>query len=237
MLILDDPQELLDDDNRDRLARTLSKIAKAGAQLIVTTHNRPFARMVVAEARKPDLVEHRSVHPVNEMRATVKTAPAFEELDRKRLAFERNVDDAASAQDYAIEARIFIEERLADLFDDPAYPAFSTPSSAPTFADYLGRLRGLISKPPNELFRRKLIIEFCADSALKDGAACLTLLNKAHHRDKARISYKEVKDEAEHLKRLRWRIEDVHEEFRRWKWRDYATRPSDVIPLESAQLP
>jgi hypothetical protein len=43
------------------------------------------------------IVEHRSVHPVNEMRATVKTAPAIEELDRKREEFEGKIDDAAKA--------------------------------------------------------------------------------------------------------------------------------------------
>jgi AAA domain-containing protein len=237
LLILDDPQELLDDDNRDRLARTLPEIVKVGAQLLLTTHNRLFARMSVAEARKADLVEHRSVHPVNEMRATAKTAPAIEELDRKRDAFEYNVDDATKAQDYVVEARVFIEERLADLFDDPTYPAFSASSKAPIFADYLARLRGLIGKPPNELFRKKLIIDFCNDAALKEGAGCLTLLNKAHHRDKSKISYKDVKDEAENLRRLRARIEDVHEEFRRWKWRDATASPSNVVPLKAANCP
>jgi hypothetical protein len=237
LMILDDPQELLDDDNRDRLARALPDIVKVGAQLLLTTHNRLFARMTVAEARKLDLVEHRSVHPVNEMRATVKTAPAIEELDRKREAFERHVDDASKAQDYVVEARQFIEERLADLFDDPAYPAFSSPSKAPTFADYLGRLRGLVGKPPNELFRKKLIVDFCNDTALKDGANCLTLLNKAHHRDKSKISYKDVKDEATHLRRLRGRIEDLHEEFRRWKWRDAASPPSNIVQLRPVTHP
>ncbi|MDP1701728.1 MAG: hypothetical protein Q8L53_12325 [Aestuariivirga sp.] len=237
LMILDDPQELLDDDNRDRLARTLPELVKIGVQLVLTTHNRLFARMSVAEARKDDLVEHRSVHPVNEMRAKVETAPAIEELDSKRMAFERNVDNASKAQDYATEARAFIEARLADLFDDPAYPAFSASSKAAGFADYLGRLRGLIGKPPNELFRKKMIIDFCNDPALKDGHGCLALLNKAHHRDKSKISYKDVKDEDEHLRRLRGRIEDVHEEFRRWKWRDAATSLSNIVPLKPGSHP
>jgi AAA domain-containing protein len=237
LLILDDPQELLDDDNRDRMARTFPEVVEAGAQLLLTTHNRSFARMSVAEARKNDLVEHRSVHPVNEMRATVKTAPAIEELDRKREVFERNIDDAAKAQDYVIEARAFIEERLADLFDDPAYPAYSAPSKAPSFGDYLARLRSLVSTPPNELFRRKVVLDLCSDVALKEGAACVTLLNKAHHRDKSKISYKDVADQAENLRRLRRRIEDVHEEFRRWKWRDPSPSPSNVVPLKPASRP
>jgi len=237
LLILDDPQELLDDDNRDRLARTLPDVVKGGAQLILTTHNRLFARMAVAEARKRDLVEHRSVHPVNEMRATVQTAVAIEELDRKREAFERNIDNAPSAQDYIIDARIFMEQRLADLFDDPAYPAYSTLSKSPTFADYLGRLRGLVRSAPNELFRRKPVVDFCNDPALKEGASCLTLLNKAHHRDKTKISYKDVKDEAENLKRLRGRVEDMHEEFRRWKWRDAVASTSNVVILRPTTHP
>jgi hypothetical protein len=237
LLILDDPQELLDDDNRDRLARTLPEVVKTGAQLILTTHNRLFARMVVAEARKGDLVEHRSVHPVNAMRATAQTAVAIEELDRKRDAFEQNIDNAPKAQDYVIDARIFIEQRLADLFDDPAYPAYSTSSKSPTFADYHGRLRGLVCAAPNELFRKKLVVDFCNDAALKEGSSCLALLNKAHHRDKAKISYKDVKDEAENLKRLRGRIEVVHEEFRRWKWRDAVTLTSSVVLLKSANHP
>ena len=237
LLILDDPQELLDDDNRDRLARTLPEVVKGGAQLILTTHNRLFARMAVAEARKGELVEHRSVHPVNEMRATVKTAVAVEELDYKRAEFERNIDNAPSAQDYVIDARIFMEQRLADLFDDPAYPAYSTSSKSPTFADYLGRLRGLVRSTPNELFRKKSVVDFCNDVALKEGASCLTLLNKAHHRDKTKISYKDVKDESENLKRLRGRVEEIHEEFRRWKWRDPVVLASNVVTLKSAIHP
>jgi hypothetical protein len=87
------------------------------------------------------------------------------------------------------------------------------------------------------LFRKRLIIEFCNDAALKDGAGCLALLNKAHHRDKAKISYKDVKDEADNLKRLRRRIEEVHEEFRRWKWRDAGASPGNVVLLKSANRP
>ena len=34
-MILDDPQELLDDDNRDRLARTLPELVGIGANLIL----------------------------------------------------------------------------------------------------------------------------------------------------------------------------------------------------------
>jgi AAA domain len=237
LLILDDPQELLDDDNRDRLARTLPELTKVGARLLVTTHSRNFARMAVEEGRKDQLVEHRSVHPVNWARATAETAPAIEELDRKWIEFVKHVDDAAKAQDYANEARAFIEARLADLFDDPAYPAYSASSKAPGFSNLLGRLRGLVGKPPNELFRKRALQDFCNDRALAEGSKCLELLNKAHHKDKSRISYKDVKDEEESLRRLRRLIEEVHEEFRRWKWRDAAPAAGTVVSLRPVARP
>ncbi len=231
LLALDDPQEMLDDDNRDRLARAFPEFVEAGAQLLVTTHDRHFARMVVAEGRKKQQVEHRSVHPVNAARSTVETAPAIEELDRRRLEFERRIDDTAKAQEYASEARIFIEARLADLFDNPAYPAFSSSTKAPTFSDHLNRLRGLVGAPPNELFRSRLVGDFCNDPALAEGAPCLILLNTAHH-NKGAITFKQVWDVRDDLKRLRGMVEDLHEEFRRWRWRDPTpATAADIIPL------
>jgi hypothetical protein len=232
LLILDDPQELLDDDNRDRLARTLPELVKVGARVLVTTHSRDFARMSVEEARKTQSIEHRSVHPVNASRPTAETAGAIEELDRKRAEFISHVDDAIKAQEYVVEARSFIEARLADLFDNPAYPAYSAPSKAPGFSNLIGRLRGLAGDPPNELFRKKAVIEFCNDRALAEGSLCLALLNKGHHKDKSRISYKDVKDQDESLRRLRNLIEDIHEEFRRWKWRDAAPSDPKVAQLQ-----
>lgn len=237
LLVLDEPQELLDDDNRDRLARSLPEFVDAGAQLLVTTHDRHFARMVVAEGRKKQQIEHRSVHPVNAARSTVETAPAVEELGRKRVDFERHVDEAPKAQEYASEARVFIEARLADFFDDPAYPAFSSSTKAPTFSDYMNRLRGLVATPPNELFRNKLLTDFCGDPALAVGAPCLVLLSKAHH-NKSAITYNEVHGVRGDLKRLCRKAEDLHEEFRRWRWRDPVPEATaEIIPLKAGLWP
>ena len=237
LLLLDDPQELLDDDNRDRLARALTEFVDAGAQVIVTTHDRFFARVAVEEARKKGRIEHRSVHPINQGRTTIETAAAIELLDQKRNDFEEHPDDAPKAQDYASEARVFIEARLADLFDDPAYPAYSAPSKAPTFSDHLARLRGLINTPPNELFRNPLVVAFCKDPGLANGAPCLALLNKAHH-NKAAITYNDVHLVRDDLKRLRGAAEDLHGEFRRWRWREPGRKyAAKIIPLEPSQHP
>ena len=69
----------------------------------------------------------------------------------KRAEFISNVDDAIKAQEYAVEARSFIEARLADLFDNPAYPAYSAPSKAPGFSNLIGRLRGLGWQSPERV--------------------------------------------------------------------------------------
>jgi hypothetical protein len=237
LLILDDPQELLDEDNRDRLARALSDFVGAGAQILVTTHDKLFARMAVGEAGKKGLIELRSVHPVNHGRNTIETAPAIELLDQKRAEFERRADDAPTAQDYASEARVFIEARLADLFDDPAYPAYSAPSGAPTLSDHLSRLRGLISSPPNDLFRNALVVGFCRDPALTDGASCLALLNKAHH-NKAAITYNDVHLVRDDLRRLRGAAEGLHGVFRTWRWREPGPEfTAKVTPLKPSRHP
>ena len=158
-------------------------------------------------------------------------------LDQKRAAFERCTDDAAKAQDYVSEARVFIEARLADLFDDPAYPAYSVHSGAPTLSDRLCRLRGLISSQPNELFRNALVVDFCKDPALADGAPCLVLLNKAHH-NKASITYNDVHLVRDDLRRLRKAAEDLHGVFRTWRWREPGPEHvAKVIPLRPARHP
>src|SRR3546814_3238235 len=85
------------------------------------------------------------------------------------------------AQDYANEVRIFLEARLADLFDDPAYPAYAATSKAPTLADHLGRLRSLVKSPPNALLKGKAVTDFCDCEALAQGTECMRVLNSAHH--------------------------------------------------------
>jgi hypothetical protein len=234
LLILDDPQDLLDDDNRDRLAATLPELAKKGGQLLVATYNRSFARAVVAAGRKHAAVEHLSVHPVNATRSLLETALAVEELDRKRDAFERDKDIAPAAQDYASEVRVFVEARLGDLFDDPAYPAYSTVSKAPAFSAYLNRLRGLTKSPPNALFKSKAVLDFCNCKELAEGADCLRVLNTSHH-NKASLSYGDVNRVAADLDHVGELAEKMHSEFRHWRWREplqSTEPPSNVVALK-----
>src|SRR3546814_11777936 len=43
LLIFDDPQELLDHDNKEKLARLLPELVMQGGQLLVATYDRYFA--------------------------------------------------------------------------------------------------------------------------------------------------------------------------------------------------
>ena len=239
LMILDDPQDLLDYDNRARLARALDQLAADGAQILTTTYDRSFGRILVAEARGSNRVEHRAVHPVHASRGTLETSLAIEDLDRKRNEFVSNVDSAPHAQDYANQARIFLEARLGDLFDDPAYPAFSAPTDAPTLMPLVGRLRSLVTARGNELFRSPVLSRFCDDPALADGAEPRRVLNQAHHRDANALTYVDVQNVDSDLKRLRSGVERVHEEFRRYRWREPLQEavPDNVVPLTVVSAP
>ncbi len=239
LLIFDDPQELLDHDNKERLARLLPELTQLGGQLIVATYDKYFARAAAAAGREHATIEHRSVHPVNPSRSRLETAQAVEELDYKRNAYEQDKDNSARAQDYANEVRIFLEARLADLFDDPAYPAYAAPSKAPTFADHLGRLRGLVNDPPNALFKGVAVKDFCECKMLVSGSECMKVLNTAHH-NRGSLSAGDVYAVANDLNTVRKMAEKMHIEFRHWRWHEplqKAEAPSNIIPFKSVVAP
>ena len=239
LLVLDDPQELLDNDNRERLARGLSKLARTGAQLLVTTHDRKFARSVVGENRAGDMVEHLSVHPVNAVRPTLSLSPAIEEVDRKREDFLKNPDDAIRAQDYAAALRVFLEGRLGDLFDELPHPAYSAGTKALTLFPLVDKLRGLVALGEGELFTNAIIRKFAEHPALRSGAEARGVLNTSHH-DKSSITYMDVKNVAPHFAQLRSSIEDVHQQFRYCRWREPLApeaRPESVVALRPMTRP
>ncbi len=236
LLILDDPQELLDHDNRQRLAHGLAAVAQAGAQLLVTTHDRRFARSLVAENRTSDRVQHLSVHAVNSVHPTLSLSPTVEEVDRRRQAFISNVDSAAAAQDYASDLRVFIEGRLSDLFDDLAEPAHATSTQALTLFPLLDRLRALISDGKGDLFSNPILKRFVDDPGLANGAAPRRILNKAHHNERASITYVDVKDVESDFVRLRTGIEKVHEQFRLHRWRE-PLAPVNASEINAVPLP
>lgn len=240
LLVLDDPQELLDHHNRQRLAHGLAGVAAGGAQLLVTTHDRRFAKSLVAETRAVDRIEHLSVHPVNGVRPTLGLSPAIEEVDRRRQEFLAVEDGAAEAQTYASDVRVFLEARLGDLFDDLAEPAHATTTQALTLFPLVDRLRGLIATGSGELFTNPVLKRFVDDAALAEGAAPRRVLNTSHH-DKASLTYMDVKHVDGDLVRLRGSIDKVHEQFRLHRWREplapAGESANNVVPLPAMTRP
>lgn len=238
LMVLDDPQELLDHDNKERLARLFPELVQRGGQLVVSTYDRHFARAMAAAGREHAAIEHRSVHPVNPLRLRLETAQAIEELDCKRNLYEQDKDNASRAQEYANEVRIFLEARLADLFDDPAYPAYSGPSKAPTLIDYLGHLRHLVNNPPNALFRGKAVADFSQSKALSSDAECMRVLNKSHH-NRGALSAGDVFAVSNDLNAVRKLAERMHTEFRHWRWHEpleAAAPPTNVVPFKPVSI-
>ena len=235
LLVLDDPQELLDHDNRQRLARGLAAVTAAGAQIVVTTHDRRFARSLVAENRAADRVQHLSVHAVNFVHPTLSLSPTIEEVDRRRLAFFANPDSAIEAQNYASDLRVFIEGRLSDLFDDLAEPAHATSTQALTLFPLLDRLRALIKNGNGELFSNPVLTRFIDDPGLAEGSLPRRVLNTSHH-DKASITYMDVKDVESAFARLRNGVEKVHEQFRLHRWREPLVS-TDAVDTNVGSLP
>jgi recombinational DNA repair ATPase RecF len=238
LLILDDPQELLDQDNRRLLAGMLHKLIEAGAQLFIATYDRGFADDVVSALRQHSSVEHLSVHPVNVSRERINLSVAVDELDEKRQTFLRDTDNARAAQDYARAAREFIEARLRDIFDDPAYPAYSSPVHRPALGDLADRLRGLVRNPPVALFKYPAMRAFCNHSGMAQRSECLGVLNTAHHNSSS-LSAGAVGRVAQDIQQLTKIAEQIHGAFRQWRWREPLEDavPRDIVALSSLHPP
>lgn len=240
LLVLDDPQDLLDGDNRHRLADALALLAKNGAELLVTTHDKRLAHWLIQSCRHEQVtLDHRMVHPPYAKRPTLQTTPSVLDLQTKLTATENNPNDPDAAREYAAECRVFVEGRLADLFDDGAYPAAAvTTFKAPTLMDHVSRLRAAVKTPSNELYRSAVLSKLANHPALGDGAASLKLLNQAHHADKRRIQPSDVAACRSELATLCKLVERAHEDFRLYLRREKLPRPfGDLTALTPATLP
>jgi recombinational DNA repair ATPase RecF len=219
IVLFDDPQELLDQHNREKMGAALIELASLKSQIIITTYDKRFAQIVVEEGTANAKVSHYSLHAVNAQRNRIEISPARHHVDEKRAHFESNLDDHQAAADYANATRIYLETRLRDLFDDPIYPAYASNSSKPGFGDHLDHLRGLVATPPNDLFRHPLIQGFAKNPALVSSHDCYRVLNDSHHNPSS-VSYGRVKAIAAPLRDLSRTVELMHQAFRDWRWRN-----------------
>jgi hypothetical protein len=239
LIVLDDPQELLDGDNKERLARAVVSLVGKGAQPVVTTHDNRFARHIVLECTAQHVqVEHRDIHPATARRPTITTSPSVLGVDRaKKAAIDSDWTDPGLAQDYAGRCREFIEARLGDFFDDAGKPATTTRNMKPTLGDFINDLRGAVRTGSTELFKARNVVDLAKDPGLDSRSPVYALLNKAHHASRASILPNEVHAVLNSLERLCDLVEGAHQDFRTYCRRELLLQPAaDLAPLPLEQL-
>jgi hypothetical protein len=218
-LVFDDPQELLDDENRERLAASFAPLVAANAQLIVTSNDPRFCGCV-SRLQLPNGPEHLEVHPATHQQPVVRTTLPLPVIVRRKTQFEADRNAEEPARDFADGCRVFFEAKLGDMFDDPAHAAWAIANPNPTLADFLQRLRQEIKAGPRGMFSALVFRLFVDHHALADGSPVLVLMNKAHHGRRHEIRAAEVALCANDLNELLKLVEKMYEECYRWRRRD-----------------
>jgi hypothetical protein len=232
LLVLDDPQELLDPNNRRRLADTFKRLLDAEATLLVSTHDSRFALEVCAEMRPRQALRHLSVHGRNASRACTLLAPSVEALEEKRRVFCNRQDDHQAARNYANAFRIFIEARISDFLDQPAYAQLKKPELSSLLGDVRGQV-GLADGLSGPMFEA-----LSNEPSLQPGMDFLKLLNRVHHGDADDVIWNDVKQFEDTFHKVRRLVLDAHEEHRRWLKRDRMRRGvAPVLALAPMHTP
>lgn len=232
LLLLDDLQELFDPYNRRRIANNITNMVEGGGQVIITTNDHAFGRRAANSAYERigyNRVDHRCIHALRASREHIELGYFIEEIEKKRKDFEEKENDHQTARDYIKQLRIYIENRLIDLFDvsDSGLP------KKPTLSDLMNAVRTRISAG-NEPFTSKVFQKLVDDSALKEGSEFFDLMNQSHHSGEDQIMYTdvwEVKDVCIHVRKL---VKAVYEEYERWLRRDPQVIIQDMPAIPGA---
>jgi hypothetical protein len=219
ILILDDPQELLDDENRERLASALVPLVETGAQLVVSSYDPRFSARV---SRLPISggVEHLEVNPATRLQPVIRTTPSLPAIEQRRRRFEADPNMEEPAREFADSCRVFLEAKLGDMFDDPASAAWTIANPDPTLSTFVQRLRPLVKSAPQGMFSAHIFRRFVDHPALVDGSPVTALMNKSHHGRRHEIRAAEVAQCARDLSELLEIVEAMYEECYRWRRRD-----------------
>jgi energy-coupling factor transporter ATP-binding protein EcfA2 len=218
-LVLDDPQELLDDENRERLAAALARLVGASAQLIVASYDSRFCARV-SRLGIPGGVEHLEVHPATRQQPVLRTTPPLPVIEQRKARFEvdRNAEEPARA--FADGCRVFFEARLGDMFDDPAHAAWTIANPDPTLATFIQRLRPVVKAGPQGMFSGHVFRRFIDHPAVAEGSPVIVLMNKVHHGRRQEIRAADVAQCGDDLSELLEIVEQMYEECYRWRRRD-----------------
>lgn len=234
-LVLDDPQEVLDDENRERLAAALAPIVTAGAQLVVTSSDPRFSARV-SRLAIPGGIEHLEVHPATRQQPLVRTTPPLPVIEHRKTRFEADRNAEEPARDFADGCRVFFEAKLGDMFDDPAHAAWAIANPDPTLATFIQRLRPLVKSGPRGMFSADVFRRFIDHPALADGSPVIVLMNKAHHGRRQEIRAADVAQCADDLSKLLELVEQMYEECYRWRRRD-APKDQSATEVPSSLTP
>lgn len=219
ILVLDDPQELLDDENRERFAAALLKLVDAHAQLIVTSYDPRFCSRVSGLPLGSG-IEHLELHPATRQQPVVRTTPPLPVIEEQKARFDADRNAEEPARDFAEGCRVFFESKLGDMFDDPAHAAWAIANPDPTLATFVQRLRPLVKSGPQGMFSAHVFRRFAEHSALADGSPVIVVMNKAHHGRRQEIRAADVAICADDLNELLELVEQMYEECYRWRRRD-----------------
>lgn len=228
-LVLDDPQELLDDENRERLAAALAPLVAGRAQLIVTSYDPRFCARV-SRLPIPAGIEHLEVHPATRQQPVVRTTPPLRVIEERKSRFDADRNAEEPAREFADVCRVFFEAKLGDMFDDPAHSAWAIANPDPTLATFIQHLRPLVKAGPQGMFSAHVFRRFVDHPALTDGSPVIVLMNKAHHGRRQEIRAADVAQCADDLSQLLELVEQMYEECYRWRRRD---APKDQAAAEA----
>jgi hypothetical protein len=238
-LLLDDPQELLDDENRERLADAMAHLVSIGAQPILTTYDPRFAARV-SRLSGGGAIQHLAVRPATLQHPVIQLTPPMIEVLAAKTAFENDENDETCARDFADKCRVYFEGVLGTLFEDPAHFQWAKTNPHPTLATFLDRIRSLLTVNPQGLFAAPIFRRLVQHQALANGSATIELMNKCHHGRRNEVRAGDVTACKISLLELLEQVEAVQEEAHRWRRREANDTSGEITraaPLELATFP
>ncbi len=228
-LVLDDPQELLDEENREHLAISFGALLAEGAQLVVTSYDRRFAGHVARISCEPPVL-HLAVHPATINQPVIRTTPHQAEIEARRALYDKDRDAEEPARSFADGCRVFLESVLGDIFDEPAHFGWAKKTPNPTLADFVSRLRpSVVAAGHVGMLGMQVFKDFVGHPALVENSPVLTLMNKAHHGNRNNIRAGELAACANDLSQLVALAGRMEEECARWRRRDIVEEVTQAI--------
>lgn len=232
IFLLDDIQELFDSTNKWRLADAISKMVKDDARIILTTNDPEFAKNICKAAGDIG-IDHRQILPATGNHQVLILNESITQIIKRRNHFENHENDHQAAQEYLNSLRIYLESCLSYFFD---YPVSDLPEK-PTFANYYTAIvervkEGVLS------FSGQVFKELIQEPSLQPGSDIYRLLNESHHHNADRITYNEVYELKNELKKITKLVELAREEYERWIRREppLENKNETVVELEKYNL-